>query len=221
MKIGIVGSGNIGGTLGKLWAEAGHEIFFSSRHPANLASLVQELKKENHTAHAGTVEEAVRFGDVILFSPPFWETDQAIELMGSAKDELIKKIVIDATNPFTPEGVELALPLGTTAASELVKKLANTRIVKAFNTVYWQTLRDLNHEPFESRYVICYAGNEDDSKEIVSHLIEDAGFISLDLGMLHNAVFMEPGGPFFNQELNLTQAEQVLDQLEREGREAA
>lgn len=221
MKIGIVGSGKIGGTIGSLWAQAGHEVFFSSRHPSHLAPLVQKLREEGHEAHAGKVDEAVRFGEVILFSPPFSETDAALDLMGPTKDELEGKLVIDATNPFAPDGLELALPMGTTAASELIKKIPKSQLVKAFNTVYWQTLRDLNHEPFESRYVICYAGNNDMAKETVSHLIEDAGFISFDLGPINNAVLMEPGGPFFNQELTLTQAEHVLDSIGRQDQEVA
>jgi predicted dinucleotide-binding enzyme len=93
--------------------------------------------------------------------------------------------------------------------------------VKAFNTVYWQTLRDSNHGPFEQRYVICYAGNEESSKQIVSRLIEDTGFIAFDLGPLHNASLMEPGGPFFDQEYTLVQAEQVLHSLGRPSQEAA
>ncbi len=221
MKIGIIGSGKIGATLGSLWAEAGHEVFFSSRHPQKLTHLVKELQAKGHCAQAGDVEEAVRYGDVILFSPPFSETDAALEETGLSKKGLDGKIVMDATNPFTAEGLELALPMGTTAVSELVKKIPKARVVKAFNTVYWQTLRDLNHTPFESRYVICYAGNEETSKQLVSNLIEDAGFIAFDLGPLQNASLMEPGGPFFNQELTLMQAEKVLHSIGRQNQEAA
>jgi hypothetical protein len=225
MKIGIIGSGKIGATLGKIWSENGHQVYFSSRHPSQLTHLVQEIQVRGHCAQAGTVEEAVHFGDVILFSPPYWETDHALELSGSDsisyKDSFDGKVVIDATNPFTPDEIELALPMGTTAVSELVKKIPNARIVKAFNTLYWQTLQDAHHEPFENRYVICYAGNEERSKETVSRLIEDAGFISFDLGPLHNAVLMEPGGPFFNQEYTLYQAETVLHSIEQERHKAA
>ncbi|MFL5813106.1 MAG: NADPH-dependent F420 reductase [Bdellovibrionia bacterium] len=219
MKIGIIGSGKIGATLGRIWAETGHEIYFSSRHPSQLTHLVQEIQVRGHCAQAGTVKEAVRYGDVILFSPPYWETDHALELMGPDKESLDGKVVMDATNPFTPDGVELALPLGTTASSELVKKIPRARLVKAFNTLYWQTLQDTHHEPFENRYVICYVGNEESSKEIVCKLIEDAGFVSFDLGPLQNAVLMEPGGPFFNQEYTLYQAETVLRLVKREERE--
>jgi len=221
MKLGIVGSGHIGATLGGLWAEAGHDVFFSSRHPDLLTNLVLEIQSEGYCAQAGEVEDAVRYGEVILFSPPYWETDAALSHTGPDQCLLNGKIVIDSTNPFTPDGMELSLPLGTTAASELVKKIPKAHVVKAFNTLYWQTLRDLNHEPFESRYVVCYAGNEDSSKLITSCLIEDAGFIAFDLGPLHNASLMEPGGPFFNKEYTLRQAEQVLNSLGRQNQEAA
>jgi predicted dinucleotide-binding enzyme len=221
MKIGIIGSGKIGGTLGRIWAEARHEVFLSSRHPSHLTPLVQEIQSRGFCAQAGTVEEAVRYGDIILFSPPFWETDHALESAGPDKSVFDGKIVIDATNPFTLDGVELALPTGTTAASELIKKIPKAYLVKAFNTVYWKTLQDAHHEPFENRYVICYAGNDERSKEIVSSLIEDTGFISFDLGALHNAVLMEPGGPFFNQEYTLYQAKHVLHSVEQERSQAA
>jgi len=68
MKIGIVGSGQIGGLIGKLWSQAGHEVLFSSRHPEQLAELVEQA---GGTARAGTPEEAIAFGDVVLLSIPF------------------------------------------------------------------------------------------------------------------------------------------------------
>jgi predicted dinucleotide-binding enzyme len=221
MKIGIIGAGRIGGTLGTLWAQAGHSVFFSSRHPENLRELVKKLSYDGHSAQAGTVEQAAEYGEVILFSPPFWQTEEALTHTGPNKCLLDHKVVIDATNPFTPDGNELALPTGTTAASELVKKIPKARLVKAFNTVYWQTLRDMHHQPLESRYVICYAGNEDEPKHIVAELIEGIGFIAFDLGPLQNASLMEPGGPFFNQEYTWEKADQVMRSLGRASEEAA
>src|SRR5208283_4196225 len=82
MRIGIIGAGKVGGGLGKLWVRAGHEVFFSSRHPNRLKALVEEA---GPGAYCGTVADAALFGDVILFSPNFWGVDDALEAAGPLK----------------------------------------------------------------------------------------------------------------------------------------
>lgn len=93
MKIGILGSGAIGGTLGKLWAQAGHDVLFSSRHPETLASLVAQAGSRTH---AGTVAQAASFGDVILLAVSYGTLGEALREING---KLNGKIVIDATNP--------------------------------------------------------------------------------------------------------------------------
>ena len=118
MRIGIIGAGKVGGGLGKLWVRAGHQVFFSSRHPNRLKVLVEEA---GSGAYSGTVSDAALFGDVILFSPNFWGVDDALEATGPLKG----KTVIDATNPleWNPNGrMERSLPGSTTAGEELAKK---------------------------------------------------------------------------------------------------
>ena len=99
MKIGIVGAGKVGGGLGKLWARAGHQVFFSSRHPDRLKLLVEQ---SGPGSCAGTVAEAAVFGEVILFSPNFWSVDDALEAIGPLEG----KTVVDVTNPleWNPNG---------------------------------------------------------------------------------------------------------------------
>src|ERR1700739_327020 len=131
MKIGIVGAGKVGGSLGKIWVRAGHKVLFSSRHPNRLKVLVDQA---GPGAHSGTVADAALFGDVILFSPNFWGVDDALEATGPLKG----KTVIDATNPleWNPNGrMVRSLPGSTTAGEELAKKLPDALVVKAFSTI--------------------------------------------------------------------------------------
>ncbi len=93
MKIGVIGSGGIGGTVGTLWAKAGHEVLFSSRNPEKLSNLVATT---GANAKAGTIAEAAAFADVIFLAVYYWTTDEAI----AAARSLTGKIIIDATNPY-------------------------------------------------------------------------------------------------------------------------
>ena len=94
MKIGIIGSGYVGSTIGKLWAKAGHQVMFSfSRQPERLKNLSQEI---GSNALNGTPAEAGSFGEAVLFAPNFWLVKEAIAQAGSLAD----KIVIDTTNPY-------------------------------------------------------------------------------------------------------------------------
>jgi 8-hydroxy-5-deazaflavin:NADPH oxidoreductase len=93
MKIGVIGAGGIGGTIGTLWAKAGHDVLFSSRNPEKLADLVAAA---GATARAGTVLEAAVFTDVILLAVYYWTMDEALAAAGT----LNGKILIDATNPY-------------------------------------------------------------------------------------------------------------------------
>ena len=95
MKIGVIGSGHIGGTLGKAWAAHGHEVMFSSRDPHSEKMQIL-LKEAGNNATAGTVSEALAFGDVIALAVPF---DQAEAILTAAGD-LHNKVVIDAMNRF-------------------------------------------------------------------------------------------------------------------------
>lgn len=102
MKIGIIGSGNIGGTLGTFWAKAGHQVLFSSRNPENLKPLVE---KAGSQARAGTVREAIAFGDVILVAVPYGSMPQ---IASDYSKHLAGKIVIDTGNAVLARDGEIA-----------------------------------------------------------------------------------------------------------------
>ncbi|HEY5029126.1 MAG TPA: NAD(P)-binding domain-containing protein, partial [Candidatus Angelobacter sp.] len=129
MKIGILGAGNIGATAARLFVAAGHDVAVSnSRGPDSLRELISELGPQ---AHAMTIRDAARFGDAVLLAVP-WRTPEALP-----EPELLRnKIVMDAMNPYRPDGGFYDLG-GSTSSEEVLKRLPGSRLVKAFNTIYY------------------------------------------------------------------------------------
>src|SRR6516225_784592 len=141
MKIAIIGAGNVGGTLGKRWAQAGHEVAFGARDPAE-AKLATLVRDSGPSARAASVPEDVRQAAVVVLSVPW---DNAGDALAAAGD-LRGRILIDATNPvpLTPEGLRQGLVIGhTTSGGEQVARWAEgARVVKAFNTTGWPNMAD-------------------------------------------------------------------------------
>lgn len=194
MKIGILGAGNIGGTAARLFVGAGHEVAISnSRGPESLELMVEELGPR---VHAMTIDDAARFGDVVLLAVP-WRTPEALPA-----PELVRgKIVIDAMNPYRAEGGFFDLG-NSTSSEEVLKRLPGARLVKAFNTIYYQHLdtRGNTDLPLEDRHAIYVAGDDAEAKQVVSRLIEDIGFAPVDTGSLHQGGRMQqPDSPIYNQ----------------------
>jgi 8-hydroxy-5-deazaflavin:NADPH oxidoreductase len=211
MKIGIIGSGKVGGGLGKLWVRAGHQVLFSSRHPKRLKALVQEA---GPGAYAGDVGDAALFGDLILFSPNFWGVDDALAAAGPLKG----KTVIDVTNPveWKPNGMTVrTLPQSTTAGEELARKLPNACVVKAFSTIPASFIPHVIYRPEPlQRLVVFYCGDYQTSKLIVHQLITDSGFVGVDAGRLWMAKELEAPGRMNRAGLiGIAQAKRLLNQL--------
>ncbi len=136
LKIGIIGSGHIGSTIGSLWVKAGHPVMFSSRHPEELAPLVQGL---GELARSGTVAEAIAFGDAILIAVPYGAYPQIGKDYGS---QLSGKVVLDAGNAVAARDGEITTEakeegIGLTSA----KYLPGAKIVRAFNSMPLPVLR--------------------------------------------------------------------------------
>ncbi len=187
MKIGIIGSGNVGGNLGVLWARAGHDVFFSSRHPDRLARLVEAAGPR---AQRGTVAEAAEFGEVLLFAPNFWSADKALAAAGPIDG----KVLIDATNPYKIGigGIARALPETTTAAAEFAKAVPGARLIKAYSTVPADYLAG---DPARRRgLAMFFCGDDDAAKAVVASLIADSGFEPVDIGPLDRAGEIEIPG---------------------------
>jgi len=188
-KIGIVGSGHIGGNLGILLAKAGYEIFFSSRHPETLKDLVMIAGPK---ARFGTVAEAIAFGDVIVLSVPLKALP---ELGAEAKDALKGKIVIDTSNPYPERDGTIADEarkepggMGTFVAG----LLPGARIVRAFNTVYFEDLKKTINKSDET-IGIPIASDDQEGLQAASELVERAGLDPVVVGGLSTSKMFDVG----------------------------
>lgn len=202
MKIGVIGAGGIGGTIGTLWAKAGHEVFFSSRNPEKLSDLIT-----GENTQAGTVAEAAKFGDVILLACYYTTLDEAIAAAGS----LDGKILIDATNPYERENGKLHRVPDASSGLELAAKLPNTKVVKAYNTLPTATFENEAHR--SEPYAVFYCSDDAAAKAIVARLISDSGFVGIDIGNLTQVIHQEPGGVLYNRPMLATEARRLVTSL--------
>ncbi|HET7873530.1 MAG TPA: NADPH-dependent F420 reductase [Terriglobales bacterium] len=194
MKIAVLGAGRIGATAARLFVEAGHEVAISnSRGPESLRELVSGLGEQ---AHAMALDDAAVFAELVLLAVP-WHREDAMP-----RPELVRgKIVIDAMNPYDPEGG--FFPLGDSTSSEIVLgRVRGARLVKAFNTIYYEHLatRGRKDLPVEERHAIYVAGDDLQAKEAVSRLIEEIGFAPVDTGSLREGGrLQQPDSLIYNQ----------------------
>lgn len=206
MRIGVIGSGNIGATVARLFARAGHEVAIAnSRGPESLAGLVEELGAR---ARAATVEDAASYGDVVLVAIPFGRYRElpAAPLVGT--------IVIDAMNYYpNRDGHFPELDDDSTTSSELLAAhLPDARVVKTFNSMYWEVLRDRGEpDAAEDRLVLFVAGDDREAKDRVSALIEEIGFAPVDSGTLREGGRrQQPGSPIYTRLITAREAEEAL-----------
>jgi 8-hydroxy-5-deazaflavin:NADPH oxidoreductase len=207
MKIGIIGAGNIGGNAAKLFAAAGHEIAIAnSRGPETLTDLVNEIGKG---AKAVTAEEAAKFGEIVFVSVPLGKIGEL------PADGFDGKIVIDSNNYYPDRDGQIAeLDSDEKTSSELLAEhLTGAKIVKAFNTIWFEHLKTLGNKdlPLENRRAIFVAGDDADAKKTVSNLIEEIGFAAYDTGSLsEGGRNQQPGTAIYNQNITLSEAPAIL-----------
>jgi 8-hydroxy-5-deazaflavin:NADPH oxidoreductase len=201
MKIGILGAGRIGAVAARLFVAAGHEVTISnSRGPDSLLELVAEL---GSGAHAGDIAGAAAFGEIVLLAVPWHRTD-ALPAPALLRD----KIVIDAMNPYRPEGGFYDLGQST-SSEEVLKRIPGVRLVKAFNTIYYEHLagRGRKDLPIEERHAIYVAGDDPAAKAVVERLIEAIGFAPVDTGSLREGGrLQQPESPIYNQTFTAREA---------------
>jgi hypothetical protein len=192
LKIGIVGAGREGGALGTLFVKAGHPVTFSSRHPEDLKSLVAGL---GPLAQAGTVEQAIAFGDVVLIVIPYG----AIEQIGKAHAGALaqKVLVIDVSNPIARrDGEDFVKSVGEQGGAGLVtaKLLPGAPIVRAFNAIGSTRLAELAHRAGEPLGVPI-AGDDPKAIAVAQSLIREIGFEPVLVGGLAMGRYLVPGTP--------------------------
>ena len=186
MNIGIIGSGNVGGTLGARWAEKGHKVIFGSRDPES-EKMKESVSKAGRNARAAHIQEAVDASDVILLATP-WEATQ--ELLESTKG-LAGKIVIDATNPLLAGLDGLSIGTTTSAGEQVAQWAKQARVVKAINTVGFNIMANPDFGAGK-KVAMFYCGDDKGAKQTVHELITELRFDALDAGPLTQARLLEP-----------------------------
>jgi len=192
MRIGILGSGLMGGKLGTLFARAGHEVVFSyARHRSKLEHLARDAGKR---ARAGTPREAAGGADAVLLAVPWSRVDDVLAQAG----DLDGRVVVTCSMPMSADDSRLAVGLTSSGAEELAKKIPRGRIVGAFTTVPSEVLFGV----FDARRkaarpsLVCY-GDDPTAKKVAAQLIRDVGFDPIDAGPLEIArlAYEGDGGP--------------------------
>jgi 8-hydroxy-5-deazaflavin:NADPH oxidoreductase len=205
LRIGVVGSGNIGGTIGRLWVKSGHPVLFSSRHPEELTDLVAGL---GELAQAGTVEQAIAFGGVVFVAVPY----KVLPQLGKDYGEALRgKIVLDACNSTVArDGAELTDQVNKNGIGVTSQKyLPGTRLVRAFNSMNYKILEHEANRP-DPKLAIPIAGDDAEAVQVAAGLVRDAGFDPVVVGKLADASRFQMGAPGFGQQVTAAELKQKL-----------
>ena len=192
LKIGSVGAGRMGSALGALFIKAGHPVMFSSRHPENLKDLVAKL---GPLAQAGTVEQAIAFGDVVVMVVPY----SALEEIGKAHGKALaaKPLVLDICNPIARrDGEELVKWANEQGGAGLAsaKLLPGSHIVRAFNGISYRKVGEIAHRQ-GGLVGVPIAGDDPKAISIAEGLIRGIGFEPVLVGGLAMGKYLLPGTP--------------------------
>lgn len=182
MRIGVIGIGMVGGTLGRRWARGGHEVMFGVREPSS-DKVGRLLADSGENARAGTVSEAAAFGEVVALATPWGGTEDALRHAG----DLSGKVLLDCTNPLKPDlsGLE-----GDRSAAEQVASWApGAKVVKIFNTTGANNMDDPRFG--DDRATMFYCGDDAEAKNVAARLAEELGFEAVDAGPLAEARSLE------------------------------
>jgi predicted dinucleotide-binding enzyme len=204
MKIGVIGSGRVGGTVGELWIKAGHEVMFSSLDLEHDKALAARF---GAGARAGTTREAGAFGEVLFIAVPY----AALPQVGRDLGEVLKgKVVLDACNPIPGRDGDMANEArakGTGVASP--QFLPGARLVRAFNCVGYSSMKSEAHRAGE-RLGIPLAADDAAALRIGVRLVEDAGFEPVVVGGLARAKDFDASTPIFGKAMTAAEVRRTL-----------
>jgi len=204
IKIGVIGAGHIGGTIGGLWTKAGHSVFFSSRHPEELQGLVARL---GPLAQAGTVDQAIAFGDVVFIAVPYGALPQIGKDYGKS---LVGKIVLDADNAVASRDGAIADEVERNGIGVTSQKyLPGARLVRAFNTLSYTIFEREANRP-SPRLAVPIAGDDQEAVQVAARLVRDAGFEPVEVGKLADASRFQRGAPGYGQNVSAVELKQKL-----------
>jgi predicted dinucleotide-binding enzyme len=188
VKIGVIGSGNVGAAIGRVWAKGGHEVMFASRNLDNDKKLAADV---GANARAGTPREAAAFGEVLLFAVPYGALP---ELGKSLADSIKGKVVIDACNPFPQRDGDIANRAREQGPGLVsAELLPGARIVRAFNAIGAARMGAAHEQPGQVGMPI--AGNDKEAIEVASRLIREIGYEPILVGGLDKGRHLMPGTP--------------------------
>lgn len=185
MKIAVIGIGNVGGTLGPAWANAGHEVIFGVRDPDS-AKVKALLEKTGFKVRAAAVAEAAAAADIVVFATPWSATQEAIKSAGN----LSGKLVVDCTNPIAPDLKGLSIGTTTSAGEQVARWAESARVVKAFNTTGSGNMAVPQYGSQAVTMFIC--GDDPEARKTVAELAKDVGFEPCITGPLYHARYFEP-----------------------------
>jgi predicted dinucleotide-binding enzyme len=203
LRIGIIGTGRIGGALAGHWTRAGHEVLMSSRHPEELQPLAKQLGAR---ARVGTPRDAAAFGEVILLSVPYG----AVPDIGKESAASLKgKVVLDTSNPVEGRDGVMALAAQKKGAGVATAEfLPGTRVVRAFNCIPAESLAKLGNRKPE-RLAIPIGGDDAAALEVAQRLVRDAGFDPVVVGTLAQSRQFDLGGPLAKGDLTAAELKKL------------
>jgi predicted dinucleotide-binding enzyme len=187
MRIGILGAGNVGGTLGRGWAGQGHDVFFGAPRPQD-AKTQDLIRGIGSKTRAGTVAQAAAFAEVIVLATPWQATPDALQQAG----DLGGKVVIDCTNPLTQDFSRLTIGHTTSGLEQVAGWAKGAKVYKAFNQVGFNLMA--NPVMDGRRAVMFVCGDDEAGKQIALQLVRDIGFEAIDAGDSTAARLLEPFG---------------------------
>jgi len=186
MKLAVIGSGNIGKSIGSWAAKVGYEVIFSAKNEANAAAAALAA---GNGATSASPAKAVKSADLVLYAAPY---GGAQDILSELKSALKGKVLIDASNPLAADFSGLTVGFTSSAAEEIAKLVPGTKVVKAFNTVFAKVYDSQNPEISGKKISVFYAGDDENAKKTVAELISKMGFDAVNSGPLASARNIEP-----------------------------
>jgi len=204
MKVGVIGSGRIGSTIGGLWVKAGHEVMFSDRDPEQVKRAIDGLGPR---ARAGSVPEAAAFGDAVLIAVPYMALPAIRDQVGA---QLKGKVVIDPNNPVPSRDGDMAVSAREKGAGvSSAALLPGARIVRSFNAWGYATMaREANRAA--PRMALPVAADDAAALKLGMQLVSDAGFDPVNAGSLASSKAFDLGAPVSGRILTAAELRQAL-----------
>lgn len=192
MNIGIIGAGKMGGSFARIWASKGHKVKLTSQTTEETEQVVKSI--DSNTS-SGSVEDIVKFSDVILLAVPYSAIRDVVTKARSWQDT----IIIECINPITPDLQKLEIGFTTSAAEEVADLFKGSKVAAAFNTIASPVIENGNPDFNGEKASVFYCGDDESANKTAQMLIEDAGFEAVYSGKLTNARFIEPAAELIIQ----------------------